>query len=101
MKLALDRPIHEFTDDGLKTWISRITHIHPDSLLSTMSFGSAIEGVLLLSHGNRVIPFLTNYPTFICVTVSRNNRSPAGSMFGSSKSLCYCAATHFHTLDCR
>ena len=52
MKLALNRPIHEFTGDGLKTWISRITHIHP-----ILGFRSLIEGVLFLSHEKRVIPF--------------------------------------------
>ena len=57
MKLALDRPVHEFTDDGLKTWISRITYIHPWPLYGHTKFSSAIEDVLLLSHGNRVIPF--------------------------------------------
>ena len=52
MKLALDRPIHKFMDNSLKTWISRITHIHP-----RFGFSSSIEDVLLLSHGKRVIPF--------------------------------------------
>ena len=56
MKLALDRPIHEFKDNGLKIWISRITHIHPKLFFSPTNFSSAIEDVLLLSHGKRVIP---------------------------------------------
>ena len=52
MKLALDSPIHEFTNDGLKTWISCITRIHLYS-----DFVPSIEDVLLLSHRKRVIPF--------------------------------------------
>ena len=56
MKLALNGRINEFTDNGLKTWISRITHIHPELFFSLTNFSSAIEDVLLLSHGKRVIP---------------------------------------------
>ena len=51
MKLALNRPIHEFTDNGLKTWISQITNIHH------LRISSPIKDVLLLSHGKRVILF--------------------------------------------
>jgi len=50
MKLALNPPILEFTNYGLQTWISRITQLH-------YSFSLPIKDVLLLSHGNKVIPF--------------------------------------------
>ena len=52
MKLALNQPIIEFTNNGLKTWISRITQLH-----ELYRFKYPIENVLLLSHGNMVIPF--------------------------------------------
>ena len=52
MKLTLNLPIIEFTDNSLKTWISRITQIH-----DIYSFSSPIKDVLRLSHGNMVIPF--------------------------------------------
>ena len=52
MRLALNQPILEFTNNGLQTWISCITQLHISD-----SFYSLIEGVLHLSHGNMVIPF--------------------------------------------
>jgi len=52
MKLALNQPILEFTNNSLQTWISRIAQLHHLS-----SFSSPIEDILLLSHGNMVIPF--------------------------------------------
>ena len=52
MKLALNHLIDEFTNNGLKTWISHITQLH--DLLYT--FRSPIEDVLLLSHKHKVIP---------------------------------------------
>jgi len=52
VRLALNPLILEFTNNGLRTWISRITQLH-----SVYSFGPPIKDVLLLSHGNMVIPF--------------------------------------------
>jgi len=52
MKLALNLPILEFTNNGLQTWISRITQLR-----SLYSFSPPIKDVLLLSHRNMVIPF--------------------------------------------
>ena len=52
MKLALNQLILEFTNNGLRTWISRTPQLH-----SHDSFSPPIKDVLLLSHGNMVIPF--------------------------------------------
>ena len=50
MKLALNPPILEFMNNGLKTWISRRTRLRAVRTL-------AIKDVLLLSRGNMVILF--------------------------------------------
>jgi len=50
MKLALSPLILEFTNNGLQTWIGRIDQLHP------LRFRLPIKDVLLLSHGNMVIP---------------------------------------------
>ena len=52
MKLALNPPIIEFTNNGLKTWLSRITHPQ----IRSDYFHSPIKDILLLSHENTVIP---------------------------------------------
>jgi len=52
MKLALNLPILEFTNNGLQTWISRVTQLH-----DFFYFRLPIQNVLLLSHGNMVNPF--------------------------------------------
>jgi len=52
MKLALNQPILEFTNNGLQTWICRITQLR-----EYYSFSPPIKDVLLLSHGNMVINF--------------------------------------------
>jgi len=51
MRLALNQPILEFTNNGLQTWIGRSTHLH-----NWFDFNLPIKDVLLLSHGNMVIP---------------------------------------------
>ena len=51
MKLALNQPILQFTNDGLQTWISRITRV------TIFDFSNPIRAILLLSTGNVVIPF--------------------------------------------
>ena len=64
MKLALNLPIIEFAHFDLETWIGCITRIH-----GSYSFMSPIKDVLLVSHGNKVLPFNTTSNIYMCFSI--------------------------------
>jgi hypothetical protein len=91
MKLALTQSIIEFTNNGLQTWMSRITQIH-----SGYRFSSPIEDILLLSRGNMVICFkclvkclhLFQYPQIVDALLDRCLKQVSG--------WCYCTVTRLN-----